>query len=53
MMKIVILLLGCFLSLAIDENDEVVDALKVNLEDNWKKKTLKELSIHVLLLYVY
>jgi hypothetical protein len=34
MMKIVNLLLGCLLYFAIDENDEVVDALKVNSEEN-------------------
>jgi hypothetical protein len=36
MMKIANLLLRCLLSFAIDENDEVVDALKVNSEENWK-----------------
>jgi hypothetical protein len=52
-MKIANLLLGCHLSFAIDESDEVFDALKINLEENWKNKTLKELSIHVLLLCLY
>jgi hypothetical protein len=38
MMKIVNLLLGCHSSFAIDENDEVVDALKINSKENWEKK---------------
>jgi len=37
MMKITNLLLGCHLPFAIDENDEVVDALKINSEEKWKK----------------
>jgi hypothetical protein len=47
-MKIVNLLLGCHSSFAIDESDEVVDALKINSKENWKKKTLKEVNILLL-----